>query len=65
MATAKDILGNDLTADEQALLKSYADLKALHARDLSPALRASVAEAIASLWQAVNDLCLSDDRPVL
>lgn len=65
MSEAQDLLGNPLTGSEQKLLAAYEALKALLGEDLSPAARANVAEAIAALWQAVNDLALTDDRPVL
>ena len=62
---AKDLLGKPLTAPEVKLLAAYEGLKALLREDLAPCAEASVKEAIACLWQAVNDLCLVDDRPDL
>jgi hypothetical protein len=61
--TGKDVLGQPLTETEARLLAAYRDLGALLEADLAPAARASVAEAVAALWQAVNDLALTDDRP--
>ena len=59
-----DLLGKALTDTERALLTTYDDLKALLTRDdLSPCVEANVKESIACLWQAVNDLALTDDRP--
>lgn len=63
MAESKDILGNPLTDAEQQLLAAYRTLEGLLGEDLSPTAHASVAEAAASLWQAVNNLGLTDDRP--
>jgi hypothetical protein len=59
----KDVLGNPLTGAETRLLEAYDTLKALLGEDLPPSARAGVAEAVASLWQALNDLALTDDRP--
>ena len=58
-----DIQGRPLTEDEQALLSAYEALKGLLDRDMAPCAAANVREAIAALWQACNDLCLTDDRP--
>lgn len=59
-----DLLGNALTPAEGRLLDAYRALEALHATDdLAPAVRANVAEALASLWQALHDLALLDERP--
>ena len=61
---SKDLLGNDLTDTESALLDAYATLQALLDRDdLTPAISANVKESIACLWQAINDLALTADRP--
>ena len=66
MSDAKDVLGNPLTAAEQDLMGAYERLLALLERDdLPPSASSNVKEAIACLWQAVNDLALVDDRPVL
>lgn len=62
--SSKDVLGNELTASEQRLVEAYGVLQALHEDPgLSPTAKAGVAEAIASLWQALNNLALTDDRP--
>ena len=61
-----DVLGTPLTAGERRLLAAYGQLKALlEDEGLAPAVRANVAEAVAALWQAVNDLALTDDRPAV
>lgn len=62
-AHAKDLLGNDLTAEETRLLLAWEQLKALRDDDLPPSARAAVEEALAALWQAINDLALTDERP--
>lgn len=59
----KDLLGNDLTPEEARLLAVWEQLKALRDDDLPPSARAAVAEAVAALWQAVNDLALTSERP--
>ena len=61
----KDILGNDLTAAERLLMEAYEGLKSLLEEDLAPSVRSNVAEAVASLWQALNNLALTDERPAL
>jgi hypothetical protein len=64
MSEPSDILGNPLTAGESRLLEAYGVLQALHAdAELSPTAQANVAEAIAALWQALNNLGLTDERP--
>lgn len=60
---AKDLLGNDLTASETAILAAYRELEALLDHELAPAIEANVKDAVAALWQALNDLALTDDRP--
>ncbi len=59
----KDVLGSPLTETEARLLAAYEDLKALLHEDLAPTARASVAEAVTALWQAVNNLGLTAERP--
>ena len=59
----KDLLGNDLTEEEAALLDAYEQVRALRQLELSPAAEAGVAEAAAALWVVVNDLALTDERP--
>ncbi len=61
--SAKDVLGRPLEASEARLLAAYEGLKALLEEDLPPTARAGVAEALAALWQVVNNLALVDDRP--
>ena len=63
MSDSIDLLGNELTDAEQKLMASYRALEELQQEDLSPTARANVAEALSSLWQAVNNLALTDDRP--
>ena len=64
MGNDTDILGNPITDSERALLDAYATLnKLLEDESQPPAVTANVREAIASLWQAVNDLGLTDERP--
>ena len=60
----KDLLGNEYTAAEVAILEAYEALKALLDHEgLAPAVEANIRESIASLWQAINDLALTDERP--
>ena len=60
----KDLLGNEMTETEVGLLEAQDHLKALLARDdLTPAVEANLKEALAALWQAINDLALTDERP--
>ena len=60
---ARDLLGRPLSGVEQRVLAAYEGLKALLKEDLPPCAAANVKEAIASLWQVVNDLALASDRP--
>lgn len=59
----KDLLGNDLTTAEQRVLEAYQTLQGLLDEDLAPMAEANVREAISALWQVVNNLALSDERP--
>ena len=62
--TTKDILGNDLTDDEQQLVDLYQRLKALSAReDLPPVAVTNVKQAMVMLWNACNDLALLHEEP--
>ena len=62
--TSTDLLGHPLTGFEKELLATYEALKALLRHDdLAPCASANVKDAIAALWNAVNDLALTDDRP--
>ncbi len=64
MSENTDILGTPLTEAEQSLMAAYRTLEALAAEeDLAPTAKANVAEALASLWQVVNNLGLTSDRP--
>ena len=58
-----DLLGNPLTEQEQELLRIYDALKTLAARDdLTPAVARNVRRALASMWQATNDLNLQFEQ---
>ncbi len=63
MSDATDLLGTPLAESEKKLLAAYATLQALLDEDLAPTARANVDEAIAALWQAVNNLGLTAERP--
>jgi hypothetical protein len=63
ISVARDLLGRPLTVAEQRVLAAYEGLKALLQEDLPPCAAANVKEAIATLWQVVNDLALTSDRP--
>jgi len=60
---SNDLLGNPMTDAEQKLVSAYRTLESLQEEELPPNARANVAEALAALWQAVNNLALIDDRP--
>ena len=58
-----DLLGKPLTEQEQALLNAYHSLKDLAARDdLPPCAARNVRKALASMWQATNDLDLQFEQ---
>jgi hypothetical protein len=62
--STKDLLGNDLTADEQELVDLYQRLKTMSARDdLPPVATANVKQAMVLLWNACNDLALLHEEP--
>lgn len=64
MSNDTDILGTPLTENERKVLAAYETLKGLlELDDLSPSTSAGIRESIASLWQVVNNLGLTDDRP--
>ena len=66
MSERRDVLGGPLSEPETALLDAYGQLLALLERgDLPPCAETGVREAVACLWQSVNDLALTDDRPEL
>ncbi|HEU5367720.1 MAG TPA: hypothetical protein VFU69_04630 [Ktedonobacterales bacterium] len=61
--TNTDLLGQPLTEQEQELLAVYEALKKLAARDdLTPAVARNVRKALASMWQATNDLNLQFEQ---
>ncbi len=60
----KDLLGNDLTADEAELLDLYDRSVRLAGRtDLPPVIAANVKQAMVLLWNACNDLALGCGKP--
>lgn len=61
--TNTDLLGKPLTEQEQELLNVYDALKKLVAQDdLSPCVARNVRRALASMWQATNDLDLQFEQ---
>jgi hypothetical protein len=64
MATpSTDLLGRPLTPVETELLDLYSRLKDLLRRDdLEPCTRAAVRNALAALWNGVNDLALEHEQ---
>jgi hypothetical protein len=61
--TTTDLLGKPLTAQEQELLTVYEALKKLAAQDdLPPCAARNVRKALASMWQATNDLNLQFEQ---
>lgn len=58
-----DLLGQPLTEQEQELLTIYEALKKLAARDdLMPCVARNARKALASMWQATNDLNLQFEQ---
>lgn len=58
-----DLLGHETTDLERDVLRLYADLKALAARDdTPPCVSRNVKKALACMWQATNDLDLSFEQ---
>ena len=56
---SQDILGREMTADEEEILKVYESLKALASRDdLAPCATSNIRFATAALAQVVTDLGL-------
>jgi hypothetical protein len=53
-----DLLGNELTADEERLLAVYEELKALCDLDLPPNAGANVRASLALMHTVVNGLAL-------
>src|SRR5258706_5074664 len=61
--TNTDLLGKPLTEQEQELLNVYDALKKLAAQDdLPPYVARNVRQALASMWQATNDLDLQFEQ---
>ncbi|MDQ2713479.1 MAG: hypothetical protein M3Z08_01070 [Chloroflexota bacterium] len=61
--TNTDLLGQPLTEQERELLNVYQALKALAAHDdLPPCAARNVRRALASMWQATNDLDLQFEQ---
>jgi hypothetical protein len=60
---ATDLLGRPLTPVEAELLDLYNRLKDLLQRDdLEPCARAAARNALAALWNGVNDLALEHEQ---
>ena len=58
-----DLLGHPLTSSEEQLLEVYARLKTLAAdTQLPPCVDRNVKQALASMWQVVNDLNLEFEQ---
>lgn len=58
-----DLLGKPLSTDEQEMLALYEALKKLAARaDLPPCAARNIRQALASMWQATNDLGLQFEQ---
>jgi hypothetical protein len=58
-----DLLGNQMTVAEKEVLAAYEALKALARReDLPPCAARNVRKALASMWQATNDLNLQFEQ---
>jgi Family of unknown function (DUF6052) len=53
-----DLLGNQLTAEEERLLSVYNELKALCEQDLPPNAHANVRAALALMHNVVSGLAL-------
>ncbi len=63
MSATTDLLGHPLTPAETELLDLYQRLKALLGRDdLDPCARAAARNALAALWNGVNDLQLEHEQ---
>ncbi len=64
MHPTTDLLGRRLTPVETELLDLYNRLKALLERDdhLEPCARAAARNALAALWNGVNDLALEHEQ---
>ncbi len=55
---SQDLLGNQLSPDEERLLTVYEQLKALCAEDLPPVAASNVRAALALMHNVVNGLAL-------
>jgi len=63
MNTDLDLLDAPLADHERETLRIYQDLKALAGRDdLPPCVARNVRQALASMWQATNDLSLQFEQ---
>jgi hypothetical protein len=63
MQPSTDLLGRPLTPVEAELLDLYNRLKRLLERDdLPPCARAAARNALAALWNGVNDLALEHEQ---
>ena len=63
MAEDTDLLGMPLAEHERETLRLYEELKALAGRDdLPPCVARNVRQALASMWQATNDLNLQFEQ---
>jgi hypothetical protein len=61
--TDLDLLDSPLVDHERQILRIYQDLKTLAARDdLAPCVARNVRQALASMWQATNDLNLQFEQ---
>ena len=59
-----DLLGKEMTQDEQELLSLYTRLRELSAReDLAPCALMNVRQAMVMLWNACTDLNLIYEEP--
>jgi hypothetical protein len=64
MSETHDVLGQPLAQHERALMDAFRRVVELARRsDLPPCASANAKEAAACLWQAVNDLALTGERP--
>ncbi len=60
----KDLLGQEMTADEKEILALYRKLKELSAReDLAPCALMNIRQAMVMLWNACVDLDLIFEEP--
>jgi Family of unknown function (DUF6052) len=56
--STSDLLGSEMTANEERILAVYEELKSLAGTDLPPNARANVQAALALMHNAVNGLAL-------